>query len=129
MHGGTTHGGTWSATFGRRLQPLLGAWLLLVAASFAALFGALSGSAASEAAEYPVRPRPQCRLAPDVDAARLRNASPDCLGPLHGARPAPRRHAGRQQWRMRMCQRQASRHGWRGEQRARFLRHCLRRGR
>ena len=101
---------------GRRAAWMLGAWLAL-----------LAGSPAWPA-EYPVRPRPQCPYPPDADP-RKGPRGPACLGPAYGARPAPRRHAGRQQWRMRFCQSQARQQALAGAQRAEFLRHCLHRGR
>ena len=93
---------------------LLACWLGLLAASPAG------------AASFPVRPRPECPL-PDGQAARRLAQSPQCLGPLHGARAAPRRRAGRQQQRMVFCNTQARWRGLRGVERARFLRACLRR--
>ncbi len=80
-------------------------------------------------ARHAIVPRPDCEVPPQTDPARLRRLPPRCLGPLHGARSAPRRRLGRQQWRMRRCNAQARWQQLRGEQRERFLRDCLHRGR
>ena len=80
-------------------------------------------------ARHGIVPRPDCEYLPQADPARLRRLPPRCLGPLHGARAAPRRRLGRQQWRMRRCNAQARWRDLRGEQRESFLRDCLHRGR
>ena len=80
-------------------------------------------------ARHGIVPRPDCEFLPQTDPARLRRLPPRCLGPLHGARAAPRHRLGRQQWRMRRCNAQARWQDLRGEQRERFLRDCLHRGR
>lgn len=90
---------------------------------------ALLAGPSAEALEHPVRPRPQCAQAPGADEPRRSRLPPACLGPLQGARSAPRHHAGRQQWRMRDCQAQARRQALLGDARAEFMRHCLHRGR
>ena len=99
--------------------PILKRWLL------AGWLGVLAAGTAG-AASFPVRPRPECPL-PVGEVARRLAQSPQCLGPLHGARAPPRRRAGRQQQRMVFCNTQARWRGLHGVERARFLRACLRR--
>ncbi len=96
-------------------------WLLVIC-----LAGPPAG--ASAAASYPVRPRPQCEHPPPQQAAQLQREGAACRGPLYGARAGPKRHPGRQQYRMRDCQTRAGWQGLRGTARATFLRHCLHRG-